>query len=219
MIDWSGYTAAEALETLQTDASQGLSRGEVTFRQQKYGLNLLRVQRPLPLWRRFLSQFSECLVLILLAAALISLFLGEVADALVIAVVVTINAILGVVQEYRAEKALDALKTLSAPTAKVVREGLAAEVPARELVPGDVVLLEAGDFVPADGRLLEAANLKVDQAALTGESEAVEKNAAFKATEDGIPLAEKENMVHMGTAVTFGRGKAVITATGMDTEI
>ncbi len=218
MLDWSGYTPAEALEILQTDELRGLSPAEVTRRQQKYGLNQLQVQQPLPLWRRFLAHFSEFLVLILLAAAIISLILGEGTDALVILVVVTVNAVLGVIQEYRAEKALDALKNLSAPTAKVVREGRAVEVAARELVPGDVVLLEAGDFVPADGRLLEAANLKVDQSALTGESEPVEKNVAFTAKGD-VPLAEKENMVHMGTALTFGRGRAIITGTGMDTEI
>ena len=218
MTDWSTYSAAEALETLRSDPARGLSQQEAAARQQDFGLNELQGQQPLPLWKRFLGQFREFLVLLLVGAAVISLLLGEITDALVIMIVVTINAVLGLIQEYRAEKALEALKNLSAPTAKVVRDGQVAEVPARELVPGDVVLLDAGDFVPADGRLLEAANLKVDQSALTGESEPVEKNDAFIAAED-TPLAERDNMVHMGTSVTFGRGKMLVTGTGMTTEI
>jgi len=218
MTDWSTYSAAEALETLRSDPDRGLSQQEAAARQQDFGLNELQGQQLLPLWKRFLGQFREFLVLLLVGAAVISLLLGEITDALVIMIVVTVNAVLGLIQEYRAEKALEALKNLSAPTAKVVRDGQVAEVPARELVPGDVVFLDAGDFVPADGRLLESANLKVDQSALTGESEPVEKNDAFIAVED-TPLAERDNMIHMGTSVSFGRGKILVTGTGMATEI
>ncbi|MGI5883173.1 MAG: cation-translocating P-type ATPase [Dethiobacteria bacterium] len=218
MPDWSTCTREEALRRLRSDAPRGLGIAEVTQRQHRYGLNLLPTQKPLSLWRRFFAQFADFLVAILLVAAAISFSLGESTDALVILVVIAINAILGTIQEYRAEKALDALKTLSAPTARVIRDGEIGEVPARKLVPGDVVIIETGDFVPADGRLLETADLKIDQSALTGESRPVEKKA--DSLLDGeAPLAEKENMVHMGTTVTFGRGKAVVTGTGMYTEI
>ena len=217
MTDWSTYSAAEALERLSSDPARGLSQQEAAARQQDFGLNELQGQQPLPLWKRFLGQFSNSWCCFWWAL-LLFLFAGEITDALVIMIVVTVNAVLGLIQEYRAEKALEALKNLSAPTAKVVRDGQVAEVPARELVPGDVVLLDAGDFIPADGRLLETANLKVDQSALTGESEPVEKNDAFIAVED-TPLAERDNMVHMGTSVSFGRGKILVTGTGMATEI
>ncbi len=217
MFDWPARTPEEVLEKWQTDASRGLSTAEAALRQQKYGPNTLRVQKSKPLWRRFLAQFSDFLVLILLAAVIVSFSLGEGTDALVILVVVTINAVLGIVQEYRAEKALEALKTLAAPSARVFREGIVSEIAARELVPGDLVLVEAGDFVPADGRLLETADLRVDQSALTGESKPVEKIAGLIVGE--APLAEECNMVHMGTSVVFGRGRAVITSTGMETQI
>ena len=218
MTKWSTCTVKEALKAFKTDPLLGLSTVEAARRQQKYGSNQLRELQPTPFWRRFLTQFAEFLILLLVAAAVISLFLGGVTDALVILTVVGINAVLGTIQEYRAEKALKALKTLSAPTAKVIRAGVVTEIASRELVRGDIVLLEAGDFVPADGRLLESSQLRVDQSALTGESEPAGKNASFIAGED-IPLAEKENIVHMGTAVVSGRAKALVTATGMDTEI
>jgi len=205
-------------KNLHTDPVKGLSFDQVEEIRKQYGWNEL-AEKPRPgILSMFLAQFKDFLVLLLLGAALIALLLNELTDAAVIMIVVVINAVLGVVQEYRAEKAMEALKTLTAPTAKVVREGKALEIPARELVPGDIVLLDAGDFVPADLRLLETANLQVNESALTGESVPVDKDARFQAPEP-VPPAEAKHRAFNGTVVTFGRGKGVVTATGMQTEI
>ena len=157
------------------------------------------------------------LVLILIASALISGILGDVESAAVIVIVITINAILGTIQTVKAEQSLQSLKKLSGPEAKVLRDGTTRQLPARELVVGDIILLEAGDMIPADGRLIENASLKVDESALTGESLAVEKN--LETLEAEVPLGDRTNMVFSGSFVTYGRGKAVITDTGMQTEI
>jgi Ca2+-transporting ATPase len=161
---------------------------------------------------------TAVMVVILIVAAVISAFLGDYKDTIAIMAIVVLNSILGFTQEYRAEKAMAALKKLAVPTVKVRRDGHVREVSARELVPGDVVLLEAGALVPADGRLLESANLRVQESALTGESEPVEKNPEALATED-LPLGDRRNMVYMGTVVTYGRGLAVVVETGMKTEL
>ena len=158
------------------------------------------------------------MVVILLVAAAVSAFLGEYNDVIVIMAIVVLNAILGFTQEYRAEQAIAALKKLAVPTVKVRRSGRIEEISARELVPGDVVSLEAGNLVPADGRLLESVNLKIQEAALTGESEAVEKQTDALTGVD-LPLGDRKNMVFMGTVTTYGRGTAVITETGMNTEL
>jgi Ca2+-transporting ATPase len=152
-----------------------LTHVQVEQRRKQYGFNELQEQKGITIWGMFFSQFKEFLVLLLIAAAAVSLAIGETTDAVVILAVVLLNAVLGVIQEYRAEKSLAALKTLSAPTAKVVREGAVFVIPARELVPGDLILLEAGDYIPADARLVETAGLTVDESALTGESIPVEK--------------------------------------------
>lgn len=218
MTDWYRLTAEETLKSLGTDPSRGLSGDEAEKRIARFGKNELQEKAGQTVWEMLFSQFKEFLVLLLIGAAVISILLGEITDALVIFLVVIINAILGVIQEFKAEKSLAALKTLSAPTAKVVREGRIFQLPAGDLVPGDLILLDAGDFIPADARLLEAVNLKVDESALTGESVPVEKDAAF--TVDGeAPLAERKNLVFMGTVSTFGRARAVVTTTGMETEI
>ncbi len=218
MEDWRTLSADQAAQALRSDAERGLPLSLVEEKRAAHGYNELAEKKGITVWVMFLSQFREFLVLLLLGAAVIALFLGEVTDAVVIFIVIIINAVLGVVQEFKAEKSLAALKTLAAPTAKVVREGETGEIPARELVPGDLILLDAGDFVPADARLLQAVNLRINESALTGESLPVEKDAAFEAVE-ALPPAERKNAVFMGTVVTFGRARALVGATGMDTEI
>jgi Ca2+-transporting ATPase len=218
MPEWYRLSGSQAIETLKTDPSSGLTSSEVVARRERFGWNELKERPGQTIWQKLASQFKEFLVLLLVIAAVISLLLGEASDALVIFLVVVINAVLGVFQEFKAEKSLAALKTLSAPTAKVFREGEATSVAARQLVPGDLILLEAGDLVPADARLLEADNLQINESALTGESVPVEKAPEFTAM--GVtPLAERRNMLFMSTIATFGRGRALVTATGMETEI
>lgn len=218
MKDYSQISPEETLRSFATDPEKGLSASIVAARRGEYGRNELKEKRRQTVWEMFFTQFREFLILLLLGAALISLLLGEVTDAAVIFLIVFINAIFGVVQEFKAEKALEALQILSAPKAKVWREGTVAEVPAAELVPGDLILLEAGDFVPADARLLETAEFKTDESALTGESVPVEKDAG-DLPQGPKPLAERKNMIYMGTIAVAGRARALVTATGMETEI
>ncbi|MBN1836265.1 MAG: cation-translocating P-type ATPase [Spirochaetales bacterium] len=216
---WYARSVEDSLSALGSDPALGLSEEKAARRLQTGGPNEL-VERggkgPLKILAR---QFLSLMVALLVGAALVSgVVLGEWEDALVILVIVVLNAVLGFWQEYRAERALEALKAMSRPLAKVRRGGQVREIPGRELVPGDVVLLEAGSLIPADARLLESANLKAQEAALTGEAEAVEKHAAALAQEE-LPLGDRRNMVYMGTVVTYGRGTAVVTATGMRTEL
>ncbi|MDU4959553.1 MAG: cation-translocating P-type ATPase [Sporomusaceae bacterium] len=214
---WYKLTAADALSQLQSDLNQGLSTGEAARRLAQYGYNELKEKPHEPLWRKFLNQFKDFLVLILIAASIISALVGEAADSLVIIAIVLLNAALGVFQEAKAEKALDALKRMSAPNSKVIRDGHVVVIPSRELVQGDIILLDAGDYIPADVRILESFNLKVQEASLTGESVPVEKEACVL---DGEPaLADRVNMGFMSTVATYGRGKAVVIGTAMDTEI
>ena len=165
-----------------------------------------------------LEQFKDFLVLILIGASFVSAIIGEVTDAVVIILIVILNAVLGVIQEFRANKALEALKKMAAPEAKVIRNGKIMEIPSRELVPGDLVLLEAGNYVPADIRLVESINLKIEEASLTGESVPAEKNAEVVLGGE-VPLGDRSNSAFMGTVVTYGRGKGIVVATGMNTEI
>lgn len=218
MTDWSCTTIDNTIQRLKADPCRGLSADETAFRLNQHGLNELPEKNNHTFWRMLLSQFQEFLVLLLIGAAAVSLLLRETADAIVILIVVTVNAVLGVIQELRAEKSLAALKNLSPPLARVLRDGAVSEIPATRLVPGDLILLNTGDFVPADARLIEAVNLKINESALTGESEPVRKNPYFTANEK-LPLAEKKNMVFMGTSVSYGKGKALVTSTGLNTEI
>jgi Ca2+-transporting ATPase len=201
----------------ESNLTDGLTEEAVLGKRQKYGGNELAEKPGKSILAMFLDQFKDFLIVLLFIAAAISGFLGEWLDSVVILVIVAINAFLGVFQEFKAEKSLAALKKLSAPLAKVVREGNVMQILAEQLVPGDIFILEAGDFVPADGRLFEAANLKVEESALTGESVPVEKTIAVYHEE--LPLADRKNMVFMGTVVTYGRGKGIVVATGMRTEI
>lgn len=201
-----------------THAKQGLSEELATERFEEFGPNLLEAVGRVSPWRQFASQFTEFIVLVLIAAAVLSGILQEWMDAIAILVIVVLNAILGFIQEYRAERALEALKKMAAPMARVIRHGEARNVPAEELVPGDVIALAMGDLVPADARLLEDHLLQVDEASLTGESVPVKKRAEAVLRENA-PLADRCNMVYSSTVVTYGKGTALVTATGMGTEL
>jgi len=206
----------EALSRLDVDPRRGLSRGEAARRLGVHGPNeLTHEERASPL-RLFFAQFANTLVVILLAATVLSAFLGEIADAVIILAIVVFCAVLGFVQEYRAGRALDALKRMLAATITVLRDGAEARIPAREVVPGDIMLFEAGDRISADGRLVEAHALKCDEAPLTGESFAVNKRVG--AVAEDAAIADRRCMVFTGTTVAAGRGKAVATGTGMGTE-
>jgi Ca2+-transporting ATPase len=215
---WHHLSVEDATAKLDVDREAGLSQSEAERRVDEYGLNEL-AERPRPgFWKLLLDQFNNFLIFILIGAALISLALGEMEEAAAILAIVILNAVLGVIQEKRAEEALAALQKMAAPEARVIRDGHRRTVPARELVPGDIVFLEAGNYVPADLRLLETANLRVDEASLTGESVAVEKQAE-KVLSPETPLGDRKNCAFMGTTVTYGRGVGVVTATGMKTQI
>ncbi|MGM9608225.1 MAG: cation-translocating P-type ATPase [Oscillospiraceae bacterium] len=214
---WQSMPPAEVLSALETTAD-GLSSAEAAQRLERDGPNKLEEGKKKTIVGIFLSQFADFMIWVLIAAALISGFLGEWVDAAIIAIVVILNAVMGTVQESKAEAALAALQAMSAPTAKVLRDGAAVKLPAAELVVGDVVLLEAGDSVPADLRLLESGSLKVEESALTGESVPVEKKAEALAAEDA-PLGDRLNLAYLGTAVTYGRATGVVVGTGMHTEM
>jgi Ca2+-transporting ATPase len=218
MIDWYKLNIADVLQALDTDSENGLSKTEAARRLAKYGPNELIEQTLKSPWCILREQFAETMVVILIIAAAISAVMGDYKDAVAILAIVTLNTILGFSQEYRAEKAMAALKKLTVPTVRVRRNGYTQEISARQLVPGDILLLEAGNLVPADCRLLESVNLRFQEATLTGESEAVEKEIVVLAGPN-LPLGDRRNMAYMGTVVTYGRGLAVITATGMDTEL
>jgi Ca2+-transporting ATPase len=212
------------LHALGTDAQKGLESSEARRRLARYGPNRLAAARPVPAWRRFLEQFTDLLVLLLLVAAAVSaaLWLYERStplpyEAIAILAIVLLNAVIGFLQQVRAEAAVSALKRMTAAQATVLRDGCRRHVPASELVPGDVVLVEAGDTVPADGRLIESVALHAAEAALTGESVPVSKHA--DPLDEEVGLGDRRNMVFSGTSVTYGRGKAVVTATGMQTEM
>ena len=217
-----GYCHGKPIDLLvsefQTHIEQGLSREEAQDRLRKHGPNELS-EKPRPgFLSLLLDQFNNFLVIILIVAAGLSILLGEYIDAIAIIFIVALNAVVGVIQESKAEKAIAALKKMAAPNAKVIRNGHQVMVPARELVAGDIVLLEAGNYVPADMRLVESVNLKVEEASLTGESVPVEKNAAVVLDKE-IPLGDRKNTAFMSTLITYGRGKGLVTGTGMHTQI
>jgi Ca2+-transporting ATPase len=215
---WHSQPVEEVLKRLGTEQEYGLSTDEAKKRLIQHGYNELLEKPPTPLWRRVLDQLKEFVVLLLIGASLISFLLGETVDAIAIIAIVILNAVIGVIQESRAEASLAALKKLAAPDARVLRDGQRVSLPARELVPGDLVFLEAGNFVPADVRLLESVNLRVEEAALTGESVPVEKRAAL-VLEQEIPLGDRKNTAFSGTVVSYGRGMGVVVATGVHTQI
>lgn len=215
---WYARTPDEVGQFWQTSFADGLSSAEAKARLDKFGFNELVEKEKTAWWKRFLAQFQDFMVLVLLGATLISAFLGEYVDSITILLIVVMNAVLGFIQEYRAEQSLAALKKLAAPTARVIRNGMVQQVPARELVPGDILALESGDKLAADGRLIDVYNLEVEEAALTGESLPVRKLADRQYSEEA-PLGDRKNMVYASTSVVRGRGRAVVCATGMSTEI
>ncbi len=220
-VAWYLMEPAEVAARLAVAPGAGLSADEAAARRSRYGSNALVERGGRSPWRIILAQLTGTLVLILIVAAVVSALVGDIKDAVAILAIVVLNAILGFVQEYRAEQAMAALKKLAVPLVRVRRAGQVTEAPAHDLVPGDIVLLEAGNLVPADGRLLEAANLRIQEAILTGESEAVEKVTAALGATGGAALAlgDQVNMAFMGTTVTYGRGQMAVVATGMGTQL
>ena len=213
---WHTLTAEQVIVRLGS-ALAGLSSDDAARRREVYGPNELRSQSRESAWRTFVAQFQNALILILLGGTVISAFLGHALEAGVITVIVLFAVLLGFIQEYRAGRALDALKKMAAPSARVMRDGQEEVVPARDVVPGDVILLRAGDRVPADARLTQAVNLSGDEGALTGESEPVQKTIDALA-DPQLPLGDRRNMTYAGTLVVYGRGQGVVVATGMSTE-
>ena len=221
-------SAEDVLAAQSTSAEQGLSVEEAKKRFDTVGPNKLKEEAKTPLWKRFFEQMADPMVIMLLVAAAISAVSGamqgeaDIADVVIILVVVIINSVLGVVQEAKSEQALEALQEMSAAQSKVIRGGKLVHLPSSELVPGDVILLEAGDSVPADCRVIESASMKIEEAALTGESVPVEKHIdaiALAEGNDDVPLGDRKNMCYMGSTVVYGRGRAVVCGTGMDTEM
>ncbi len=213
---WHALTVEESLTELQVRENEGITPQEAQTRLQQYGPNELKKEKGKSPIKLFLSQFTDVLMIILLIATGLSLAVGEQVDAAIILVIVFASAILGFTQEYRSEKAVEALKKMTSPTALVIRDGKEIKIQAREIVPGDILLLYAGDKVPADARLIEAHTLKVEEAALTGESTAVDKDP--EALSDNTQLSDRHNMVYTGTSIALGRAKALVTDTGMTTE-
>jgi len=226
MSIWYQLNLTEVLQQLDTDVEHGLNRPEVTHRLQKYGFNELTEQPRESLWQILWKQLTAIMVVVLIVAALISITLQDYTNAIAIFAIVAFNAILGVRQEYQAGQAIAALKKLAVSTVKVRRDGRVQEISARQLVPGDIVLLETGNLVLADYRLLESFNLRIQEASLTGESEPTDKHARLLGQTSGsippqgdLPLGDRYNMAYMGTVITYGRGLAVVTETGNHTEL
>ncbi len=220
--------SADVIAEQATDEVNGLAAAEAAKRLEAHGPNKLKEEEKTPMWIRFFQQMADPMVIMLIAAAVISAVTGAIqgeidfADVIIIMTVVIINSALGVIQEAKSEEALAALQEMSAAQSKVMRDGKLVMLHSSELVPGDVILLEAGDSVPADCRVLESASMKIEEAALTGESLPVEKRAdalAIAAGADDVPLGDRKNMCYMGSTVVYGRGRAVVVATGMDTEM
>ena len=216
-MNWHQKEIALVLDELRT-SPEGITSEEARSRLVEYGPNELLEKKRKTLFIMFLDQFRDFMILVLIAAAIISGTIGEASDTIAIVVIVVLNAVIGFIQEYRAERAMAALKMMSAPSAVVIRSGMPETVSAARLVPGDVVVLEAGQIVPADMRLIEAALLKVEEAALTGESLSVEKQAAVLRDEH-LPIGDRKNMTYKGTSVSYGRGIGIVVATGMKTEL
>ncbi len=216
--EWYRHTVSDVLRQLDSDASNGLADAEVKRRNLQHGFNELIGKEGRTRWQILAEQLSGVLTVLLIIAALISALLGDWMEAVIILVIVVLNALFGYMQEFKAEQSMAALKRMAVPTVRVRRDGRLQEVSARELVPGDVVVLETGNIIPADGRILESVNLRVDESALTGESEPVEKDGALL-FESEKALADRRNMVYSGTVVNYGRGEFVVTETGMHTEL
>ncbi|MGB9598191.1 MAG: cation-transporting P-type ATPase, partial [Candidatus Poribacteria bacterium] len=219
MRNWWQLDIQEVVSTLETDLSKGLSSNEVKLRLEKYGLNQLKEKKKQTALDIFLDQFRDFIIWVLIGASIISGFIGEWVDAIAIIAIVILNSIMGFIQQYRAEKSLSALKKLSSPTSKVIRDGQNMVIESSQIVPGDLIELESGDNVPADSRIIWlTANFSTQEASLTGESTPVHKiTHALK--DEKVPLSDRTNMVYMGTSVSNGKAKALVVETGMNTEL
>ena len=215
---WHTLSAKETARSFGADLDSGLSNKEAARRLAESGYNELQEAPRPPFWRLLLGQFENFVVMMLIVASLVSSFLGDYLEASVIMAIVILNAIIGVIQESKAEEALAALKKMAAPNSTVVRDGVRVTIPSRELAPGDVVIMEAGNYVPADLRLIETVNLRIEEAALTGESVPVDKRADV-VLEEEIPLGDRRNAAFMGTLISYGRGRGIVVATGMQTQM
>ena len=216
---WFNKTSEEALKELNSNALNGLSSTEAKERLETNGENKLAGKKKKSIAMLFFIQINDVMIYILLAAALISGIVGEISDAVIILIVILVNALIGLVQESKAEKALDALKKLSTPKALVKRDGQLKEIPSEEVVVGDIVIIDAGRYIPADLRILESANLKIEESAFTGESVPADKNSETIVSEGDVPIGDQHNMLFMSTLATYGRGTGIVTSTGMDTQI
>lgn len=216
---WYEKSINETIKEFDTDLQNGLSSGQVQEKANKYGLNKLTAQKPKSMLSLIFEQINSVLIYILIAAAVISAVLGEISDAVIIAIVIVINAVVGVIQESKAEKALESLKKLSAPKAVVKRNGELSEIPSEEVVPGDIIIIDAGRYIPCDLRLVQSANLKIEESALTGESVPSDKDCNLIFEEKSTPLGDQKNMAFASTLATYGRGIGIAVATGMNTEI
>jgi P-type Ca2+ transporter type 2C len=217
-VDFYSLPAQEAAATLAAELDRGLTGAEVLKRLDIYGRNELPAGENVPLWKLFLGQFKDFVVILLIVASALSIVLGDIVEGLAILAIVILNAVIGLVQEMRADAALDALKKMAAPDAQVLRDGSRMRIPARDVVPGDIVYLEAGNYVPADIRLLESFNLQINESALTGESEPVSKRAE-EIIAAGSPIGDRVNTAFSSTLVTYGRGRGIVVGTGSRTEI
>lgn len=224
-MDYHCLSKNDVIFNLKTDCDKGITSSEAAERQNKYGKNLLAEKKPKTVLQRFLGQFKDAMIIILLAAAAVSFVIAvvennpkEFFEPILILLIVIINAVMGVMQESKAEKALEALKSMSAPRSRVLRDGEQVILDSSELVPGDVIYMEAGDFVPADARLIHSVNLKSEESALTGESVPADKNAD-DTVDDKAPIGDRTTMVYSGCSITYGTAVAVVTATGMNTEM
>ena len=209
----------KSVEMLKTNLSSGLSENEAQQRLSTYGPNQLKAHNRKSIFKMFLAQLQDALIYVLFAAVVITMFMGEYLDGIIIIIVILINATLGVVQEIRAGNAIEALRKMATPKALVKRDNQVKEIGSEDVVPGDIVILDAGRYIPADLRLVESANLQIDESALTGESVAAEKDASAVFSEDYIPLGDRVNLAYMSTLVTYGRGIGVVTGTGTNTEV
>lgn len=215
---WYNKSVNEIERNFNTNIQTGLSKEEYSKKLNEYGYNKLKEKKSKNIIQKFIDQLKDFMVIILIIAAVISFFLGETTDSMIIIAIVILNATLGVIQESKAEKSLEALKKLSSPHANVIRAGVQSVVSVEELVPGDLVLIEAGDYIPADVRIIESVNLKVEESSLTGESIPVDK-ICNKLDDENLPLGDKKNMAFMGSLATYGRGRAIVVETAMNTEI
>ncbi len=215
---WHQIKTQDVLQELKSDPQAGLTQQDAKKRLEQYGFNELVEKGVNPWWKILLQQFTGIMVVILFISAIVSIFLKEYVDAIAIMAIVVLNALLGYIQESKAEKAMAALKKMAVPLVRVRREGHVQEIPAIQLVPGDIIILEAGNSIPADCRVMESINMQVQESILTGESAAVEKEEEVL-TGEKLTIGDRRNMLYMGTVVTYGRGTAIVVETGMNTEL